>query len=192
MDKALALTFQCECFSLPLGRPDSIWMFSLSLSLHTNFLFLFFHFHFLSDCRKLYGRATGHLSITICPSLCPPPISAYSLYKETNPESLFEEKVIKCAIGKSTADNLCQRLFFHILVLLAIEQQCIEIFWAAGRGSRSRKCTICPFPGPPPVATTLQPLNPCQTPHQKVWAEVVKRPKNRLKNIMVACVEVIG
>ena len=99
------------------------------------FFFYFFHFHFLSDCRKLYGRATGHLSITICPSLCPPPISAYSLYKETNPESLFEEKVIKCAIGKSTADNLCQRLFFHILVLLAIEQQsieCIEIFWAAG------------------------------------------------------------
>ena len=59
-------------------------------------------------------------------------------------------------------------------------------------GSRSRKCTICPFPCPPPVATTLQPLNPCQTPHQKVWAEVVKRPKNRLKNIMVACVEVLG
>ena len=85
--------------------------------------------------------------------------------------------------------------FFHILVLLAIEQQsieCIEIFWAAGWGSRSRKCTICPSPRPPPVATTLQPLNPCQTPHQKVWAKIVKSPKNRLKNIMVACVEVIG
>ena len=178
-----------------------IWMFSLSLSLHTNFLFSFFHFHFLSDCRKLSGRATGHLSITICPSLCPPPISAYSLYKETNPESLFVEKSYQVRdhhlsrIGKSTSYNLCQRLFFHISMLLAIKQQSIEfieIFGAAGWGSCSRKCTICPSPCPPPVATTLQPLNPCQTPHQKVWAEVVKRPKNRLKNIMVACVEVIG
>ena len=94
------------------------------MKIHFYFHFLsiqtfFFHFHFLSDCRKLYGRATGHLSITICPSLCPPPISAYSLYKETNPESLFVEKVIKCAITiylgleKSKTGNLCQRLFSH-------------------------------------------------------------------------------
>ena len=171
----------------------------LNMNIHFYFHFLsiqtfFFHFHFLSDCRKLYGRSTGHLSITICPSLCPPPISAYSLYKETNPESLFVEKVIKCAITIYLGLEKAKRAiyvkdFFHISVLLAIKQQsieCIEIFWAAGRGSRSRKCTICPSPCPPPVATTLQPLNPCQTPHQKVWAEVVKRPKNRLKNIMVA------
>ena len=98
----------------------------LNMNIHFYFHFLsiqtfFFHFHFLSDCRKLYGRATGHLSITICPSLCPPPISAYSLYKKTNPESLFVEKVIKCAItiylGLEKAKQaiyLCQRLFFHI------------------------------------------------------------------------------
>ena len=124
-----------------------IWMFSLSLSLHTNFLFSFFHFHFLSDCRKLYGRATGHLSITICPSLCPPPISAYSLYKETNPESLFVEKVIKCAITIYLGLEKAKRAifvkdFFHISVLLAIEQQsieCTEIFWAAGGGQSLKK-----------------------------------------------------
>ena len=104
----------------------------------------------------------------------------------------LKKKLSSARLEKAQRIIYVKDFFFHILVLLAIEQQCIEIFWAAGWGSRSRKCTICPFPGPPPVATTLQPLNPCQTPHQKVWAEVVKRPKNRLKNIMVACVEVIG
>ena len=106
MDKALALTFQCECFFFHfLIAEKALWAgqtqygcFHFHFLYIQTFFFYFFHFHFLSDCRKLFGQATGHLCITICPSLCPPPISAYSLYKETNPESLFVEKVIKCAI----------------------------------------------------------------------------------------------
>ena len=160
-----------------------MWMFftffgqaRLNMNIHFYFHFLsiqtfFFHFHFLSDCRKLYGRATGHLSITICPSLCPPPISAYSLYKETNPESLFVEKVIKCAITiylglEKAQPTIYVKDFFHISVLLAIEQQsieCIEIFWAAG-GAVAQESA--PFVHPhvhhqcPPLSNHSTPVKP--------------------------------
>ena len=147
------------------------------MNIHFYFHFLsiqtfFFHFHFLSDCRKLYGRATGHLSITICPSLCPPPISAYSLYKETNPESLFVEKVIKCAITiylgleKAQPTIYVNDFFFTFQCYLQLSNRALSALRYFGQQGGAVAQESAPFVHPhvhhqwPPLSNHSTPVKP--------------------------------